>query len=123
MASELGDFGICHRLMELASDADNQAFILKEKGVFVCLLLRAAAAPAPARRLHRRASSLRCCAQQSVGAPSALRRRAHHNLAVSVRLSCPWRRGCREAARLRQCGERSRPFHHSDMHQFIALCC
>jgi hypothetical protein len=33
MASmELGDFGICHRLMSLAADPDNQAFIIKEKG-------------------------------------------------------------------------------------------
>ena len=27
------DFAICQRLMELASDPDNQAFILKEQGV------------------------------------------------------------------------------------------
>jgi hypothetical protein len=33
MASvELGDYGICHRLMNLAADPDNQAFIIKEKG-------------------------------------------------------------------------------------------
>jgi hypothetical protein len=30
-STEMGDYAICHRLMNLAADPDNQAFILKEK--------------------------------------------------------------------------------------------